>query len=203
MLCFTFSFQIFFQSFLFAHQSSTSFLSYQFEAQPSLFPFFCPHTVLFTSIFEDSDWSRLYQLVMATHWLLCLRRRNAEQGIYLLLPSQAGHNTFLSRSSGKRRGILRRLCPPPWTKSPLLPLYYTCTSWLLQSWAALLQLLWVQPGGVVVKPDSFNTATPGTPREQLFSEDNIFCLMLFMDLVTLSTQPPICHQLKPLEVIHS
>lgn len=65
----------------------------------------------------------MYQLVMATHWLLCLCRRNAEQGIYLLLPSLAG-------SSGKRRGILteKTLHPRPWTKSPFCRAELSCTA---------------------------------------------------------------------------
>lgn len=76
---------------------------------------------------------------MATHLLLCLCRRNTEWGMHLL-PSQAGCNTLLSRSSPRRR----EFCVLPLGPNP-----HSCLS---VSQVAHLDshrtpLLWVQQGG--------------------------------------------------------
>lgn len=127
---------------------------------------------------------------MATHLLPCLCWRNPERGIHLL-PSQAGCNTLWSRSSLGRRELCVLL--PPWTKSPLLSLYFTsCTPWLAQSSTAVGSERW----------DGGEASTQPHPENSYFQKI-AFCLVLFMDSLTLSTQTPLCHHLKSPEVIHS
>lgn len=93
---------------------------------------------------------------MATHSLPCPRRARCSS------PPFAGWVWHpLLRSSIKKRGILRWLCvSPPWIKSPLLSLYHT---WFLPSCTAA--------GSTGVRGEA--RAAPKTPRQQLFSEDNI------------------------------
>lgn len=202
MLCFIYSFQIFFQSFLFAQQSSTPFVSNQFKAQASILPFFCPrYSTLYFCLTRLRDWSRLYRLVMATHWPLYRCRRNADRGIHLL-PSQAGWNILLLRSSAKKRGDLRRFCvcvprgPNPHYCLPITLHILTFAELRCSTAAGSARL-----GGGEAR--RLRRSHPLAHPENSYFQKITFCLVLFMDLFTLSTQPPICHQLKPLEAIHS
>lgn len=113
---------------------------------------------------------------------------------YWVRHSQAGCNTLLSRSSLKRI-----LCSPLWTKSPVLSLYFTsCTPWLPRSSTAVASARW--DGGEARQLQHSHLLTH--PDNSYFQKIT-FCLVLFMDSFTLSTQTPICHHLKSPEVIHS